>query len=190
MKLQTHALFVLISAILLLGMAASQASELRQIYVVGLDYGGDSLQVVNNSTGEKTHTDVNSGGYFAYGGMAAIGDFEAQATIGYKVSGLFYDAPIWKAYPVDLMLLYRFSYFRVGLGLTKHYAARLESQINANPFTYYEDSTGEIAQIGWKSGDHFSIDLRFTTIKFKEKNVINAPELNGNVIGLYMGLAL
>jgi len=189
MKLLTYAILMLTTAIFSLEMISAQAMETGKVFIIGLDSGGENLEAVKISNGETVHANVNSGVFFGDGFVVGMGNFEAQLTIGVKTNKGGGDADFyWLAVPVDLMLFYQVSNFRVGLGLTKHYLPRLESRSNifTRSGTQYDNSDGDIAQIGWEpTGGNFSIDLRFTAIKFKEKNVSNAPELNGNVIGLY-----
>lgn len=193
MKLVTNVIFKLITAILTLCTLAAQAGELKQAVVYGLDYGGESLKAVKVSTGEKVHTDVNSGLYGSYGFIYDSGDFGVQVTAGLKISALMSSAHYaWMAAPVDMMLLYRFSNFQVGFGLTKHYLPRLENDLQGYTRpgrTSYDNAIGNIAQIGWTSTNGTGgIGLRFTSIKFREKDVINAPEVNGDVVGIYLSM--
>ncbi len=54
--------------------------------------------------------------------------------------------------------------------------------------TNYDNAIAYIAQIGWApEKSPFSFDLRYTMAKYKPSGVANAQDVNGNVVGLYMG---
>jgi len=123
------------------------------------------------------------------------GSFETQATVGYKFGGpeAKNGSVTFDVVPVELMEFYRTSNIRMGLGLVYHSNPKLvkDTPIGTSGLpngTYkFDNAVGSVVQVGWAPEKlPFSIDLRYTTVNFKQSGVTNAKSINGNVTGLYM----
>lgn len=186
---------LLVSATFLLGAMAAitaQAAEFKGVVGIGMDFGGDKLYTATYTDG--TTVDVNANqGFAIHGGVVMVIDevYETQATVGYKFGGptAKNGSITWDTVPVELMQFLRASNVRMGLGFSYHNSPKLVIDIPGTSTTVnFNNALGTIAQIGWAPKDMpFSIDLRYTAIKYKQSNVANAQDISGNVVGLYAG---
>jgi hypothetical protein len=171
---------------------SAQAVEFKGVVGIGFDLGGDVLLGGSYADGSTWEVKANQGFMFNGGVAMVTGNFETQATVGYKFGGptAKNGSVSFDVVPVELMEFYRAGTVRMGLGLIYHSRPQLTVDIAGSPLngTYsFDDAMGTVAQIGWvpPGTPSFSIDLRYTSVKFKQKNVANAQEISGNVAGLY-----
>lgn len=182
---------LLITCILLLGCVTVQAVELKGVVGIGADFGGDVLLNGTYTNGSAWEVKANQGLLFNGGVVLVTGDFETQATIGYKFGGpqATNGSVTFSVMPVELMEFYRAGNIRAGLGLSYHSSPTLEVSVPgfAGNGTYiFNDVLGTAVQIGWApAGKPISIDLRMTSVNFKQKNVAGAKDIRGNTLGLY-----
>jgi hypothetical protein len=119
------------------------------------------------------------------------GNFETQATVGYKFGGpqASNGSVTFTVIPVELIEFYRAGNIRAGLGLSYHSSPTLEVSVpgfSGNGTYNFNDVMGTVVQIGWApAGGVFSIDLRMTSVNFKQKNVSGAKDISGNTAGIY-----
>ena len=184
--------FQLAVAALPLGILSAlsvQAAEFKGVAGIGLDFGGDTLVTAVYTDGSTTDVKANNGFVLNGGGVMIIDAYETQATVGYKFGGSAAKngSITWDAVPVELIQFLRASNVRIGLGFSYHINPRLVIDIPGTSRTYnFDNALGTIAQIGWAPVNMpFSIDLRYTAIKYRQSNMGNAEEKNGNVLGVY-----
>lgn len=184
--------FQLAVAALSLGILSAlrvQAAEFKGVVGIGLDFGGDTLVTAVYTDGSSTDVKANNGFVLNGGGVMIIDAYETQVTVGYKFGGpaAKNGSITWDAVPVELIQFLRASNVRIGLGFSYHINPRLVIDIPGTSQTYnFDNALGTIAQIGWSPVNMpFSIDLRYTAIKYRQSNVGNAEEKNGNVLGIY-----
>ena len=190
-KLLVKKLIFVISIIPAVAMSALsvQAAEFKGVVGIGLDFGGDTLITAVYSDGSATDVKANNGFVVNGGGVMINDSYETQATVGYKFGGpsAKNGSITWDTVPVELIQFLRASNIRIGLGFTYHINPKLVIDIPGTSRTYnFDNALGTIAQIGWAPVNMpFSIDLRYTAIKYRQSNVGNAEEKNGNVLGIY-----
>lgn len=183
----------MVAAMLSLSVASAQAVEFKGVVGLGYDAGGDTLATVTFTDGSTSEVKANAGLLFNGGVVMVTGDFETQATVGYKFDSSKKATNVnvtFDVLPVELMEFYRTDNLRMGLGLSYHSAPTLKIDYpgNASNGTYkFKDAMGYVAQIGWapRTGS-FSIDLRYTSVKFVPSNFVGTKnEFNGNSVGVY-----
>ena len=125
-----------------------------------------------------------------------VDSYETQATIGYKYSTINYKygSPdsesgkiSWEAMPIEIIQFYRPGNIRVGLGLAYQLRPRLTVDVpNANYANYYDNAYETIVQFGWAPiGKPYTIEARYSSATYKQNDVANSQEANGNVLGIY-----
>jgi hypothetical protein len=188
--------YMLLAAMLSLGTLSAQAVEFKGMVSMGYDVGGDTLVTVNYTDGSTYDVTANSGLVFNGGVVMVTGDFETQATVGYKFDSSKEATNVnvnFNVLPIELIGFYRTDNVRMGVGLSYHVGPTLEIDYPGDPAhgTYkFKDAIGYVAQIGWapRTGI-FSIDLRFTTVDFEPSNFTGSKKaFSGNVTGLYGSL--
>lgn len=189
--------YLFVAALLLVGVSITnpaQAVEFKGVVGIGFDVGGDKLATATYTDGKTVDVNANQGLTINGGIVMVTGDFETQATLGYKFGGPHAKngSITWDTVPVELMEFYRASNIRFGLGLSYQNNPKLVIDVPGSPTngTYnFDSAVGTIAQIGWApAGSIYSIDLRYTAIKYKQNSPASGVEKNGNVVGLYASL--
>ena len=183
---------LLVAITLVLSAISAQAAEFKGVVGIGYDFGGDKLYTATYTDGTTVDVKANQG-FVINGGVVMVIDevYETQATVGYKFGGptAKNGSITWDTVPVELMQFLRASNMRIGLGFSYHNSPKLVIDVPGSPSngTYnFNNALGTIAQIGWAPKDMpFSIDLRYTAIKYKQSNIANAQDIGGNVVGMY-----
>lgn len=159
---------------------------------VGLDMGGQELGTVTYSDGSTSPVNANSGLVFSVGGIISNGKnnpFSTQLTLGYKSGGpkIWNKDVTWSAIPLEVIEHYTMNNIRMGLGISYQLNPQLKVDLpSSSTISKYNNAIGIIAQIGWiPKREHYSIDFRYTSIKFQSSDVPDAPQVNGSVGGLY-----
>lgn len=172
--------------------AAGETPAFEWVIGLGVDFGGEELGKLYFTDGSSAAVKANNGLAFNVGAILANGKnsaFSTQVTLGYKYGGQRgTDGSVtWTAIPLELIEYYQLSSLRMGLGLSYQIRPQLNVNLPASNYTdKYNNAIGLIAQIGWApAGKHYSVDLRYTSIKFQLSDVPDAPMVSGNVAGLY-----
>lgn len=171
---------------------SKKAHEIEWLVGLGADFGGGELGKITYSDGSTALVNANKGVAFYFGVILPNGsesDFSTQLTLGYKLGGprgTNGDAT-WSAIPLELIEYYRVSSLRMGLGISYQINPQLSVNFPASSYVdKYNNAIGLIAQIGWAPvKEHFSVDLRYTSIKFQGDNVQGPANVDGNVFGIY-----
>lgn len=172
--------------------STKESPETEWVVGLGIDLGGEVLGTVVYTDGTSAPVKANNGVFVNVGAILANGKnspFSTQMTVGYKYGGpkgLGGDVT-WSAIPLEVIEYYRASSLRMGLGLAYHLRPQLSVNLPASSSTdKYNNAIGFIAQIGWAPAkEHYSVDLRYTSIKFQSSDVPDAPTVDGSVAGLY-----
>jgi len=166
---------------------------LEWVFGVGADFGGEELGTVAYSDGTTASVKANNGVVFNAGCIIANGEasaFSTQMTLGYKTGGPrgWSREVNWSAFPFEVIEHYRLVNTRFGLGISYQINPQLSVSLPSSSFaSKYNNAMGYIAQIGWVPvKEHYSIDLRYTIIKFQSSEMQNAPNVDGNVGGIYL----
>jgi hypothetical protein len=183
--------YFLLTAVLL-SMAPVHAVEFRGVVGMGYDAGGDTLFTATYTDGSTSDIKANAGFNFNAGAVMVTGDFETQLTAGWKFDGIKQASngtANLTVIPVELAEFYRAGNIRMGLGLIYHSSPTLKVDISGysgNGTYKYKDAMGYIAQIGWSPAGKptYSIDLRYTAIKYVPSNYATTSDFSGNSLGL------
>lgn len=173
----------------ILASVSAQAAEYKGVIGAGLDFGGDTLATAVYTDGTTTDVKTNQGFTINGGAVMIIAPYETQLTVGYKFGGpqAKNGSITWDVIPIEIIQFIRASNMRVGLGFSYHNNPKLVVDIPGTSSTVkYDDALGTVVQVGWAPADlPFSIDLRYTAIKYRQSNASNAQEKSGNVLGIY-----
>lgn len=172
--------------------ATNEAQPIEWIIGLGMDFGGEELGKLYYTDGSSASVKANNGIAIYAGGIIANGKnspFSTQVTLGYKFGGPRGDGGdvTWSAIPLEVIEYYRASNLRTGLGISYQIRPQLSVNLPASSYTdTYNNAIGFIAQVGWAPvREHFSLDLRYTSVKFQLSDVPDAPMVDGSVVGLY-----
>ncbi|HUX91245.1 MAG TPA: hypothetical protein VMV48_11225 [Gallionellaceae bacterium] len=172
-----------------LGALSAQAAEFKRVAGIGIDFGGETMASAVYTDGSSANVKANNGMVFNAGGVMINDQYETQLTVGYKFGGPFAKngSVTWDTVPLELIQFLRTNNVRIGLGFSYHINPRLMVDLPGSNYTNnYENALGTIALIGWAPMHiPFSIDLRYTSIRYKQSNVSNPQENSGNVLGIY-----
>ncbi len=183
---------IVVALLLSLAVSVAQGAELKGVFGFGVDFGGDTLISGTYTDGSSWSVKANEG-VALYGGVVMVtGDFETQATLGYKWGGpnAKNGSITWSTVPVELMEFYRAGNVRTGAGFVYQTSPKLAVDVTGSPLngTYnFNNAVGTVVQIGWaprKSA--VSLDLRYTAIKYKQSGIANPQSISGNSVGLNM----
>lgn len=166
---------------------------LEWVIGLGYDFGGEELGKLYFADGSSASVRANNGMAINAGTILANGNtpFSTQITLGYKYGGQrgSNGDVTWSAIPLDVIEYYRLSNLRMGLGLSYQMNPQLNVNLPSGYIDKYNNAFGLIAQFGWAPiGAHYSIDLRYTSIKFQLSDVPGAPMVDGSVAGLYTSI--
>jgi len=187
--------YLLITVLMILSIGGAgnvYAATFKGVGGFGIDVGGDTLVTALYADGKTAELRAHEGFAFFGGAVLVTGDFETQATIGYKFSRLngSNGSITFNAMPIELMEFYRTTNVRMGLGISYQSNANLKVDISGgstNGTRNYGNPLGTVLQIGWAPvNGPLSIDLRYTMIKYKRSDVASNVEYNGNTAGIYM----
>ena len=171
---------------------AKESLPVEWIIGLGMDFGGEELGKLYYTDGSSASVKANNGIAINAGAILANGKnspFSTQITLGYKFGGPRGEGGdvTWSAIPLEVIEYYRATNLRMGLGISYQIRPQLSVSLPTSNYTdTYNNATGFIAQFGWAPvTEHYSIDLRYTSIKFQLSGVQDAPMVNGSVVGLY-----
>lgn len=172
--------------------ATGKAQAFEWVIGLGIDLGGEVLGTVYYTDGSSAAVKANNGVVINVGGILKNGSnsaFSTQVTLGYKYGGpkgIGGDVT-WSAIPLEIVEYYRPGSLRMGLGLSYQIRPQLSVNLPASSYVEkYKNAIGLLAQIGWAPlREHYSIDLRYTAIKFQLSDVEGAPTVDGSVAGIY-----
>lgn len=173
---------------------SNESQKFEWVIGLGIDFGGEVLGQVVYSDGSSASVNANKGVAINAGAIFPNGRgsaFSTQITLGYKLGGVrgSNGDVTWSAIPLEAIEFYRLNSLRTGLGISYYLNPQLSVNIPGSSYVdKYNNAIGIIAQVGWAPvREHYSLDLRYTSIKFQLSNVQSAPAVDGSVIGLYAG---
>ena len=170
----------------------SRLQPFKWLIGIGMETGGEEIGTVTYSDGSTAPVNANSGIVLNFGSVIANGDdssFSTQLSVGYKSGGpKIWNADVnWSAIPVEIIEHYHTEYIRMGLGISYQLNPKLKVNLPSSSTIYtYNNAIGYIVQFSLAPiKENYSIDLRYTSIKFQSSDTPNAPVINGSVSGLY-----
>lgn len=167
----------------------ARATDIRPMFKVGADFGGDELVTVTFTNGESRTIRANDG-VFLGGGVSILNDakdVEAEISLSYKVDTINASngTVTWSRWPIDALLFYRLPSMRLGGGLTYHLNPELTgSGVVGNVFDKFDNALGFILQADYSVSERHHIGLRYTGIEYK----LNVPGAQGTAKSNGLGL--
>jgi hypothetical protein len=167
---------------------ASLAADVRPVVRIGFDFGGDKLAGATFTNGSS---DTIKAGELLYlgGGLSVITDskdIEVEVTLSYKNDSInASNGKIdWTRYPLDALVFYRMTKFRVGGGLTYHIGPKLSgSGVASNVNGNFDDSLGFLLEGDYLVTQKVNVGLRYTNIKYKT----GGASIDGSSVGITAG---
>lgn len=196
MKRKLFSRNLMVVAMVLASFNVAQAVEFKGVLGLGIEGGGDKLGTLTYADGTSVVVTANSGIVLHGGVVIVVDQYETQITVGLKKGGpsAKEGSVTWSDTPVEIMEFYRTGEMRMGMGLQYQINPKLVVDLpSQKETTKYDNALGFVAQIGWAPTDKpypFSVDLRYTAIKYKENNTGNTNNIGGNVVGIYMNFYL
>jgi hypothetical protein len=172
--------------------AAKSSPSIEWIVGAGYELGGEELGQVTYSDGSSAPVNANNGIMLNFGGIFPNGedsDLSTQVSLGYKTGGprIWSSDVNWSAIPLEIIEHYRISRVRLGLGIAYHINPQLKVNLPSSSFvSKYNNALGFILQFSWAPvREDYSVDLRYTSIRFQQSDVASAPAVNGSVAGIF-----
>ncbi len=183
-SIRTLALLTMLSGVSL----TTEAAEVRGLFNVGYDFGGDRLVTVIYTDGTSESVDANKGVYFG-GGISLVhdqaGTMETQLTLNYRFEetdpyasgGVKFSTTAF-----DAVQVFNVNQASFGIGLTYHMSPKVAGTGVVSGNLQFDDAAGLLFQVGFRMSDRSQIGMRYTRIKYK---AAGQPEADGSGIGIY-----
>lgn len=183
-SIRTLALLTMLSGVSL----TTEAAEVRGLFNVGYDFGGDRLVTVIYTDGTSESVDANKGIYFG-GGISLVhdqaGTMETQLTLNYRFEetdpyasgGVKFSTTAF-----DAVQVFNVNQASFGIGLTYHMSPKVAGTGVVSGNLQFDDAAGLLFQVGFRMSDRSQIGMRYTRIKYK---AAGQPEADGSGIGIY-----
>jgi hypothetical protein len=175
------------TGILLIALLAyGQTAVSGTVFEAGAHFGGDELITEAYSNGERGS--IKAGGVFSLA-LGGTKDFtkniQGQFSIGIKSDDVYPGETkvTWVRYPLNVMIFYRRTAYRLGLGLTTHFSPKLKgSDVASNISESYKDAIGGILEVDFNIDKSFLWGLRYTNINYESG--LRDRTVNGNSVGI------
>lgn len=178
--------------LLALGAATTLHAEVKPVFSLGYDFGGDDIFTAELSSGSSTNTETIStaDGLYIEGGLAlsdpdGLENFSTELTFGYKFDSIVAenaDITMGRFY-VNVIGNLTQDKVTFGAGLTYHITPKLSGDGDANFVdAEFESAAGIILQAGYNINETSTIGLRGTFIDY-ETNF--GEEFDASSVGLY-----
>ena len=183
-SIRTLALLTMLSGVSL----TTEAAEVRGLFNMGYDFGGDRLVTVIYTDGTSESVDANRGIYFG-GGVSLVWDpastMETQLTLNYRFEetdpyasgGVKFSTTAF-----DAVQVFNVNQASFGIGLTYHMSPKVAGTGVVSGNLQFDDAAGLLFQVGFRLSDRSQIGMRYTRIKYKAPG---EPEADGSGIGIY-----
>lgn len=152
--------------------AASLAQTIRPMFKAGFDTGGDTIVTAVFTNGSTKSLKANEL-LFLGGGVSILNDdkdLQAELSLGIKtdsISASNGDIDFTR-YPLDALVFYRESKFRLGGGLTYHFSPKVSgSGVAGGVDIKFKDALGVILQADYLVWREMSVGLRYTMLEYK-----------------------
>lgn len=182
--LRTFVLMLLLSGVSL----SSQAAEVRGLFNMGYDFGGDRLVTVIYTDGSRDSVDANRGFYFG-GGISLVhdqaGTMETQLTLNYRfeeTDPLASGGVKFSTTAFDAVQVFNVNQASFGIGLTYHMSPKVMGTGVISGNTQFDDASGLLFQVGFRMSDRASIGMRYTNIKYKAPGL---TQVDGSGFGIF-----
>lgn len=166
----------------------TQAADVRGLFNMGYDFGGDTLVTVIYSDGTRESVDANKSLYFG-GGVSLVWDkastMETQLTLNYhfdETDPLANGGVKYSATSFDAVQIFNVNQASFGVGLTYHMSPKVTGTGVVSGNVQFDDAVGMVFQVGFRLSDRSTIGMRYTNIKYKVAGVADA---DGSGLGIF-----
>ena len=166
----------------------AQAVEVRGLFNMGYDLGGDKLVTGIYTSGNSESVDANKGMYFG-GGISLVydqaGTKETQFTLNYHFdeTNTYADGGVkYSATTFDAVQVFNVNQASFGVGLTYHMSPKVTGTGVVSGNVQFDDAVGMIFQMGYRLSDRSTIGMRYTNIKYK---FAGSPDADGSGLGFF-----
>lgn len=179
----------IIAGMIPLMVATMLHAEVKPLFNLGFEAGGDRLQTVTFTNGDTEYIKAGDG-FIIEGGAEIQSDahFGMHLLLGLKADSVGGDNGDVMFYRTTLTGLgtYRVNEFTMAAGLTYHLSPELDGDgVASNVNVPFEDALGTVIQLGYRVVPDMDIGLRATMISY---DVENSPvSVDGDSIGMYLG---
>jgi len=175
----------LLPALLAAGFA--RAAEVRPVARIGFDFGGDNLITRPFADGSSGSIRANEGFWIGAGVLVSGSrSIEAEVTLAYKFASTTAGAGnvTWTRTPLDALAFYRLPRFRLGGGLTYHFAPQLQGAGVASGATAkFDDALGWVLQADYVLTPRYILGARYTDLTYKSGGVSFSGKGLGTTVG-------
>lgn len=174
---------------LVLLASANMARASDVIIETGLHFGGDTFATVLFSSGDTVDIDAGELFSIAVGGVIPMGhNLETQLTLGWKYDGTSADNGdvSFERYPLNALLFYRGSHWRVGGGVTYHLNPEVDgSGVGAGLQADFDNAWGSLIEVGYQF-NVFYLGGRLTFIDYEtvSSSFTSKEAFNGDSVGI------
>ncbi len=170
----------------------SHAMEVRGLFNVGYDFGGDRLVTIIYTDGSTDFVDANRGIFFG-GGVSLVwepaGAMETQLTLNYKFEETdpFASGGVkFSTTQFDAVQVFNVNpQLSLGVGLTHHMSPKVAGTGVISGTAQYDDATGGLFQVGFRLSDRSQIGMRYTNITYKGRGLADA---DGSGFGIFFNV--
>ena len=184
---------ILLNISILLFISSSTAQASNFLLEAGLHFGGDELATVNFIGGESQSMDAGGMISLAAGLKTEIGkSFELRTTIGIKFDSITASNGEldFTRYPVNAILFKKGEVFSIGVGATYHLNPEFEvSGFNGDFTASFNNALGFIAEVDYALNEKAYLGLKATAIDYEINGTFASTEINGNSIGVVIGVS-
>lgn len=170
----------------------ANAADVRGLFNIGYDAGGDPIVTVLYTYGPSESVDANKGIFFG-GGVSLVWDkastMETQLTLNYKFDetdpyasgGVKFSTTTF-----DAVQVFNVNQASFGVGLTYHMSPKVTGTGIVSGTLQFDDAAGLLFQLGYRLSDRSQIGMRYTNISYKGRGL---PTYDGNGLGFYFNFA-
>jgi hypothetical protein len=152
--------------------AASLAQDFRPMVKAGYDFGGDTLVTAVFTNGSTQSIKANDG-LFVGGGVSILNDaknLQGEVTLSVKYESI--DASNgsveFTRFPLEALVFYRESQFRLGGGVTYHLSPKVKSSGVVGGLSIdFKDALGVVLQADYRVWREMAVGLRYTILEYK-----------------------
>ncbi len=166
----------------------AQAAEVRGLFNMGYDFGGDTLVTVIYSDGTRESVDANKALYFG-AGISLVHDraatLETQLTLNYhfdETDPLASGGVKYSATSFDAIQIFNVNQASFGVGVTYHMSPKVTGTGVVSGNLQFDDALGLVFQVGYRLSDRSIIGMRYTNIKYK---IAGVPDSDGSGVGIF-----
>jgi hypothetical protein len=168
------------------------AADVRPMIKVGIDTGGDTLVTATFADGSTETINANQG-FYVGGGVSIVNaakNLELEISLSFKYTTAYGPSSEldWTRYPLDALVFYRWSWLRLGGGLTYHLNPQLKGNGEVSGLTTgFDNALGFVLQADYRITETFTAGVRFTSVDYKAS--AGPLKATGSGVGITLGMS-